>query len=105
MKQIELDEKKYPAKYEVCWKCQGTGTHVHEALSCPSQEYLEDPDFMEEYWAGHHDVICTECKGKRVLLEIDWDNCTTEQKEEAQEYYDSIQYLHAEEEAERRMGA
>lgn len=52
-----------PGEWVICPDCGGDGTHVHDALSVPSEEYRDDPDFMEDYFAGAYDVSCARCQG------------------------------------------
>lgn len=51
------------ARWEICPDCEGEGKHVHDALSVPSEEYRDDPDFMEDYFSGAYDVRCERCDG------------------------------------------
>lgn len=60
------------AKYVVCYRCDGEGKHVNPAIDgngITPEEFEHDPDFKEAYFAGHYDVTCEECGGKRVVLE------------------------------------
>jgi hypothetical protein len=101
-------ELSLPAKFEVCSRCRGTGSHVNPAVDghgIPAHEFVEDPDFAESYFAGVYDVPCERCHGKRVVEAFDWSKLTDEQKaliirtrREEAEY-------EAECAAERRMGA
>lgn len=57
-----------PIEYEVCPQCNGHGKHVHQALSVWSEEdRAQDPDSFENMMAGMYDVVCTLCKGQRVV--------------------------------------
>jgi len=65
-------EVSLPAKYKVCSKCEGTGTHVNPAVDGHGLNLSEmDPDFQESYFRGDYDVKCSECHGERVVLEVD----------------------------------
>lgn len=106
---------KLPAQYVVCHRCRGTGTHVNEAIdgngiTQSDREDWADDDFMENYMAGAYDVVCTVCKGERVVLEIDRDACkrNAQYAEALQEYDDQqreLQISYAIERQERMMGA
>ena len=64
-------EHKCPAKYEVCHRCQGKGTHVNPAVDghgISPEEFAEDPSFEENYFGGVYDITCQECNGERVEL-------------------------------------
>lgn len=102
------DEIQIPAKYEVCDNCQGRGTTVDPAIDgngLSGEEFAEDPDFAEDYFGGHYDVQCRECKGNRVKLHADWDKMTPEQRDAYEEYCKWRRSDRLERDAERRMGA
>lgn len=105
-------EVELPAKYEVCDRCRGTGKHVNPAVDgngISQEEFDEDPDFRESYMSGVYDVRCEECKGERVVLEVDEAECKRQGLEtELKAYWEhrqEIRSMDAEAEAERRMGA
>lgn len=104
-----------PVKFEVCNDCRGAGTQVDPAIDgngIGSEDFADDPDFKESYFAGHYDVVCRTCKGLRVTPEVDrkradpddlklYDECREVSVENARferEY-------RRERDAERRMGA
>lgn len=71
----------FPAKFEVCDLCRGRGKHVNPAIDASGispHEFAEDPDFAESYFAGHYDVPCAACDGKRVVPAIDEAACKGE---------------------------
>ena len=98
-------------KYEVCPRCAGEGTRVNPSVDghrLTAEELNEDPEFAEAYFAGHYDVTCYECKGKRVVPVPDVDAFTSEQKiawNQEMICRDEDARFNAEEEAERRIGA
>lgn len=80
--EVELD---LPAHNVVCSRCDGDGTHVNPAIDgngiSAEEWYAEwDEDEREAYMAGRYDVQCEECHGQRVVLEVDEDLLTDEQK-------------------------
>lgn len=97
-----------PAKYELCDRCEGSGVHDSSAFSngVPS-EMFDEPDFAEEYFSGHYDVVCSECEGLRVVLVIDEDRLNEEQKKHLELYHEyrheenSLDLMYLEE---KRMG-
>jgi hypothetical protein len=100
-----------PAKYAVCSRCRGEGSHVNPAIDghgLSREDFDEDPDFEEAYFEGRYDVTCHECKGERVVLELDEETAGRECPELLERYID---FLKDEAEydaicaAERRMGA
>ena len=97
-----------PTKFAVCGTCDGKGTHVNPSIDCGGlsrEDFDEDPDFEEGYRSGAYDVSCYECKGKRVVAEIDEKRCD---KVILEQYYDDLQEQYddyAVRAAERRMGA
>lgn len=69
-----------PAKFEVCDRCEGHGTHLHEAIGSHAysrEEFRESFDDEEagEYFkrGGRYDVPCSVCKGERVVAVVDED--------------------------------
>lgn len=67
----ETIEVRFPARYEVCHRCHGTGTHVNPAIdghgiTAEEMDELGD-DFRDDYMAGVYNVPCHECDGVRVV--------------------------------------
>lgn len=106
-----------PAKYEVCGRCEGEGSHVNPNVECDGGGFTasewneacsEDPEFADHYFGGLYDIKCKECDGKRVVLVIDKDAIhTDEQKEDLAKLEKQREEEYAcwcEREAERRMG-
>ncbi len=97
-----------PAKFEVCSRCRGTGSHVNPAVDgngLTAEDFYEDPDFAEDYRAGVFDVSCYECGGRRVVAVVDEDRADPEDLRLYREYLDALADLRACEAAERRNGA
>jgi hypothetical protein len=79
-----------PAKYEVCRRCEGSGTHVNPNIDghgITPEEFEEDPVFRDAYLAGVYDVSCFECKGLRVVAVVAAERCDPEQ---LQAYHDFL---------------
>jgi RecJ-like exonuclease len=55
--------------WDVCWRCDGEGKHVNEALDgfSTSEEIWQDDEFRENYFDGVYDVTCTVCKGRTTV--------------------------------------
>ena len=75
-------EHELPAKYEVCSRCEGFGTHLNPNIgehAYTQEEFLDefDDEEQEAYFTrgGMYDVTCEECRGKRVVLVVDGDKC------------------------------
>lgn len=106
-------ETKIPAKYEVCSRCEGHGTHLTPSIGehAYSQEEFEesfcDEEDREQYFrrGGIYDVRCEECSGKRVVLVPDWDHCPSDLRAEYEAHLDEEADYEAMCAAERRMGA
>jgi len=88
----------------VCPQCDGRGSST-AYLGDVTNIIAEDPDFGEDYWAGHYDRECDLCHGRNVVEEMDEDRLSPEIKamwlawcEEEIEYRQIC-------EMERRMGA
>jgi hypothetical protein len=72
-----------PAKYEVCSRCEGRGTHVNPSIDgngLTAADFSEDPDFEEAYFSGRYDVQCEQCRGLRVVPEVDDPRLTKRQR-------------------------
>ncbi len=100
-------EVEVPSKKEVCDRCRGEGSHVNPSIDgngLTAEDFAEDPDFEESYFAGHYDVQCEECGGVRVVDVIDYEQLNEEQKGWV-EQYEKQQQCRAQERAyERRYG-
>lgn len=104
-----------PARFEVCPRCEGAGSHVNESIDGNgiTQSEMEElgEDFREDYLAGHYDVQCTVCKGQRVVAEVDEEHLSPKQrkaweqhlkaKADYQRDYDSERWLRMAESGER----
>jgi hypothetical protein len=86
----------FPAKYEVCGRCHGEGTHLIPSIgeyAYSMEEFFEafsDEEDRDEYFrrGGKYDVTCLTCKGQRVILVIDDEQCSGDQKEVLEVYYE-----------------
>lgn len=70
-----VKDKKYiefPAKYIVCYVCEGRGSYVNPDIDRHGLDPSEmDEDFIESYAGGVFDITCHYCCGTRVVLVID----------------------------------
>lgn len=67
----EVEELECPAKYVVCGRCEGKGTHCNPAVDghgISREEFDQDPGFEEDYFNGVYDITCERCGGERVEL-------------------------------------
>ena len=102
-------EVEVPCVYAVCGTCDGRGSHVNPSVDSRGispEEFDEDPEFAESYFAGAYDVACYECRGLRVVPAPDADHLTAEVKsalEEAEERRAADARYDAEERYTRRM--
>lgn len=108
-------EHSLPAKMEVCYRCEGYGTHLNPNIGdhgYTREEFDEafDDEGKEEYFkhGGIYDVTCMTCNGLRVIPMVDESACKSDDLKKVLElYYEYQQDLaddRATEEAERRMG-
>lgn len=67
-----------PIHFEVCGSCDGRGQYVNPAIDADglTAEDFEEAgeDFRHDYFAGHYDVRCEECEGRRVVPVPDTDD-------------------------------
>lgn len=73
-----------PAKFEVCTRCRGEGTHTNPSIdgngiTASEMDELGD-DFREDYMDGVYDVSCSVCHGRRVVAVPDFGRWTFAQK-------------------------
>jgi hypothetical protein len=89
---------------EVCGTCNGEGKSCAYLGAFGREDFDNDPEFEESYFAGHYDKVCPECNGLRVV------DVPTEEGTEPDAwamYLDKIKGYReyaAERESERRMG-
>lgn len=94
-----------PAKFEICTRCEGRGTHVNPSIDghgISPEEFAEDPDFEEAYFEGRYDVQCYECHGERVVKVIDREKLSKAGQRLA-DVLDRIEYDDARDRADERM--
>jgi len=68
-----------PARFEVCPRCEGHGTHLNPSIGehvYSAEEFYEsfpEPEDRAEYFkrGGIYDVTCQECRGHRVVPVVD----------------------------------
>lgn len=68
------NELELPARFEVCPRCAGEGSHVNPSIDgngLSAEDFADDPDFAEDYMSGVYDVICEQCSGSRVIAVVD----------------------------------
>lgn len=78
-----------PAKFEVCWRCEGRGKHVNPSVDghgISPEEFAEDPSFEEAYFDGVYDIQCEKCKGQRVLAVVDVEHLDEAQRRAFEEH-------------------
>lgn len=82
-------EMELPAKHELCPRCEGRGSHVNPAIDengINPQEFIDDPEFEENYFGGLYDVACYECKGLRVITVPDKSRLTEKMKDRVERH-------------------
>jgi hypothetical protein len=71
-----------PARFEVCGRCEGHGTHTNPAIDgngLTAEDFDQaGPEFLEDYLGGVYDVPCHECHGARVVTVLDRARCPRE---------------------------
>ncbi len=73
----------FPANFEVCDRCNGTGKHVNPSIDgngLSREDFDQDPDFEEAYFRGDYDVSCSVCRGQRVVPVVDEERLTKRQR-------------------------
>ena len=70
------EEVKLPAKFVLCDKCRGKGTHVNPNIDghgITQEEWERDlsEEEKESYLSGDYDVTCYKCNGEKVTKVVD----------------------------------
>lgn len=76
-------EYSLPAKFTVCTRCHGAGSHTNPSIDgngLTREDFDQDPDFEEGYMRGDYDVRCGTCEGARVVAVPDFSRWTFAQK-------------------------
>lgn len=80
-----LVKVEFPAKFAVCSRCEGKGSHINPSIDghgITAEEWDRDWDdeSRENYFSGVYDVTCGECKGLRVVPVVDEERLNEEAK-------------------------
>lgn len=70
----------------VCPVCGGNGKTVNpdiDAQGLTHEDFAEDPDLAENYWAGNYDITCRGCNGLRVVEPTRLEELATHAEERA----------------------
>jgi hypothetical protein len=100
-------ERELPSRWATCDVCDGRGTCVNPAIDAGglSEDFRDDPDFMDDYRRGAYDEPCRRCGGRTTIRVLDRESC----EDELLALYDADAQAEAEYEAicraERAMGA
>lgn len=93
----EFIEMTLPAKYEICTRCEGKGSHTNPSIDGHgiSEDEWNGPDWDDEsretYLTGGYDVRCeARCKDGKVVV-IDIDALTTDQTKVFEEYMEGVE--------------
>ncbi len=95
-----------PAKFELCPRCQGVGTHVNPSIDgngLTREDFDQDPDFEESYFRGDYDVQCSVCQGERVVSKVDFSRLTPAQKRHLARHEKAMADLARDEASEHRL--
>lgn len=101
------NEHELPSHWVVCPVCHGEGSHVNpsiDASGLSAEDLYDDPEFVDDYFAGVYDVICNRCDGRRVVKGVDWDALSADEQRWLEEEQRAEREYRAEVEAEIRMG-
>jgi len=97
-----------PIKFVVCHTCDGKGKHVNPSIDCnglTQEDFEREPGFLESYMAGHYDVACYGCGGKRVVPVINEEKIDPAILKRWNAQQEESRLDEAERRSERRMGA
>jgi hypothetical protein len=100
-------EVQLPWHWVVCPTCNGKGSHVNPSIDCnglTSEDFADDPEFLEDYFNGHFDQQCSHCQGRTTVPAVDYDAMSPELAKAYEEHLQFEADCHAEHMAEIRMG-
>jgi hypothetical protein len=83
-------EVEFPAKWEICQRCEGDGHHSNPSIDgngITSSEWAEwDDEEKDTYMSGGYDIPCeAKCSGGKALV-VDTENLNDEQKKDYELY-------------------
>ena len=102
------EQHRLPGKIIVCDTCHGKGSRVNPSVDghgISPEEFDEDPDFREDYFAGRYDVTCSECEGHGRVVVPDEERCDAKVLERYWKQQHDLHECDRISEMERRMGA
>lgn len=103
----EEEVHELPAKFEVCPRCEGRGSHTNPSIDgngITSSEWDEwGEEEKETYMSGGYDVSCERCDGQRVVLVVDQEHADPKLLALYLEGEEDSARCRAEQRAERRM--
>lgn len=98
-------------KAEVCSNCEGSGKIVNPSIDghgLTREDFDDDPDFAEAYFAGRYDIDCPDCNGDRVVIVPNEERLNKRQRFLLERHYETLASLRESyrmEMMERRYGA
>ncbi len=83
----DVCEVSFPCNNIVCPECAGEGKYVNPAVDgngISGEEFYSEwsEEDRENYMSGVYDVVCKECKGNKVIPEIDEENLSEEEEKD-----------------------
>lgn len=103
------EEKQLPVKWEICSCCNGEGkssAHLGAFTASERNEtFRDDPEFMEDYFAGHFDQPCDACDGTGKVQVVDFEQVSPEDRAIWEQMMEQERFDAAVSRAERRAGA
>lgn len=99
---LDVAGMKIPAKWAICDRCRGNGTHGNPAFDGMPVEITPDNDieFWDDLRAGHYDVRCAECSGSGKVKVIDEEIASADEVKEYNDYLNDKAEYAAEQRAE-----
>jgi RecJ-like exonuclease len=65
------DGRALPFKWCICPHCEGNGTSSAYLGAFTGEQLRDDPEFAEDYIAGHYDRACDTCGGSGKVKVVD----------------------------------
>ena len=101
---VEEGKRRLPTRWEVCYACEGRGSSSAYLGAFTREDFDDDPEFAEDYFAGTYDRTCETCRGRTTVSVIAEDRLTPEELADYHNWQEQMASLYEMEAAERRAG-
>jgi hypothetical protein len=97
------EEEILPYRYQICGQCRGHGKSSAYLGAFTGGQMREDPEFFEDYMAGHYDRTCETCGGSGKVAIPHWKKMSAAQKKAWRAHQEVERSIREDERSEYRM--